>query len=201
MQAEAILPNWDERLARWVSLVGSPPITVLVGILLGAHASADPTAWMWAATILVAVILVPILFILHLRRKGEIADLDLSVRDQRIRPILATLAGSTIAWLAMDLGAAPRLLAALCVAAWTQTAIVLSVTLRWKISVHSMAAAGTAVMIWNLFGYVAAPVVAGVPLVAWSRVRLGRHTVAQTVAGALTGGIVMAIVLYFNNVA
>jgi membrane-associated phospholipid phosphatase len=43
-----------------------------------------------------------------------------------------------------------------------------------------------AAVAWSLFG-VLLPLVIGVPLMAWARVRLRRHTVAQTIAGLLLG--------------
>ncbi len=42
---------------------------------------------------------------------------------------------------------------------------------------------------------IAPPFVAAVPIVAWARVRLRRHTVAQTVAGVAVGGIGLALAL------
>jgi membrane-associated phospholipid phosphatase len=52
--------------------------------------------------------------------------------------------------------------------------------------VHSAAAAATATLAWSLIG-TPLPLFIGVPIIAWSRVRLRRHSVAQTVAGASLG--------------
>ena len=41
----------------------------------------------------------------------------------------------------------------------------------------------------------ALPLVVGVPLIAWARVRLRRHTVTQTIAGALLGLTISLLVL------
>jgi membrane-associated phospholipid phosphatase len=65
-------------------------------------------------------------------------------------------------------------------------AVIFGITLWWKISVHSAAAAGVATLIWSLIG-ATLPLLAGVVIIAWSRVRLRRHTVAQTIAGAALG--------------
>jgi membrane-associated phospholipid phosphatase len=67
------------------------------------------------------------------------------------------------------------------------TLILLLVTLRWKISGHTTAMSSLAMLCWLLIGPAAAPMMLSVPLVAWARVRLRRHTLAQTLAGAALG--------------
>jgi membrane-associated phospholipid phosphatase len=68
------------------------------------------------------------------------------------------------------------------------------VTLWWKLSLHTAAASGTVAILVLTLGpllILALPVVA---LVAWSRIRLGDHTPAQTLAGAALGGLVATTV-------
>jgi membrane-associated phospholipid phosphatase len=74
-------------------------------------------------------------------------------------------------------------------AMWLQVAAIFFVTLRWKISVHTAAAAGGATLIWTLLGS-GIPFLLVVPLIVWSRIRLRHHTLPQTLAGALIGFIV-----------
>jgi membrane-associated phospholipid phosphatase len=93
--------------------------------------------------------------------------------------------------LALD---APRQLVALVVAMLAGLAATLVVTLWWKLSLHTAAAGGTVAILALTFGptlTLALPVVA---VVAWSRVRLGDHTPAQTLASAALGGLVATIV-------
>jgi membrane-associated phospholipid phosphatase len=72
----------------------------------------------------------------------------------------------------------------------TGLAATLLVTLWWKLSVHTAAASGTVAILALTFGSALALTVPAVALVAWSRVRLGDHTPAQTLAGAALGGLV-----------
>ncbi|NLE46614.1 MAG: phosphatase PAP2 family protein, partial [Chloroflexi bacterium] len=95
------------------------------------------------------------------------------------------------AWLLLLIGAAPRPLIVLGGALLVETLIIFVITLRWKISVHCAAAAGAATLVWSLIG-TPLPLIVGVPLIAWSRLRLQRHTLAQVVAGSVVG---MAIFL------
>ena len=75
-----------------------------------------------------------------------------------------------------------------------QMALILLVTSRWKISGHGVAIGGITVFAVGIFGREAWPLLLAIPLVAWARVRLKRHTLAQTVAGSLLG-IAMTLLL------
>jgi membrane-associated phospholipid phosphatase len=158
--------------------------------------AATPGAWSWAAIYILLAILMPLLYIIWLVHQGRVSDLDVQLREQRSRPLLAAVAGALTAWLVLYLGAAPYLLVSVASATWIQTALTLGITLRWKISVHCAVAAGVAVLVWYVLGSVAAPVLVGVLLIAWSRVRLGRHTPAQTLAGALLGVLIFSAILF-----
>jgi membrane-associated phospholipid phosphatase len=73
-------------------------------------------------------------------------------------------------------------------------ATALVVTLWWKLSLHTAAAAGTVAVLVVTFGPALVLAVPMVGLVAWARVRLGDHTPAQTLAGAALGGLVATTV-------
>jgi membrane-associated phospholipid phosphatase len=137
-------------------------------------------------------ILLPVCYLVWLVRRGMVTDFDVQLREQRIRPMVFTVACAGLAWLVLLAGAAPSHMVILAGAMWVQTAIVFAITLRWKISVHCTAAAGAATVIWSLLG-TPLPLLIGVPVVAWSRVRLRRHTLAQTVAGTLLGFTIFVV--------
>jgi membrane-associated phospholipid phosphatase len=99
-----------------------------------------------------------------------------------------------VAWLALMVGAAPRLLLALAGASTVQTLIIFLVTLRWKISGHAAAITGLAVLSWLLASPVVAPAALSVPLVIWARLRLRRHTFFQALAGAAVGALISVAV-------
>lgn len=143
-----------------------------------------PAAWLWTAIYGVMVVLVPLLYVVWLFHSGQVADLDLRIREQRTRPLLVTLAAALAALMVLYLGAAPKLLITLTGANTLQTALFLGITRRWKISAHSAAAATLAALGWLLIGSEALVLTVGVPVIAWSRIRLHHHTPAQTIAGA-----------------
>jgi hypothetical protein len=70
------------------------------------------------------------------------------------------------------------------------------VTLWWKVSVHTAAASGTVAILVVTFGPPLLLALPAIALVAWSRIRLGDHTPAQTLVGAALGGLVATTVFY-----
>jgi membrane-associated phospholipid phosphatase len=187
-----------EHLAHWVSLIGSPPLTTTAAAGLSASLLATPTAWLWTAVYSVLAVLVPLLYVVWLFHTGQVTDLDLRIRAQRTRPLLVTLAAAITALVVLYLGAAPKLLIALAGANTMQTALFLGITRHWKISAHSAAAATLATLGWLLIGSDALALAIGVPVIAWSRIRLHHHTPAQTIAGAALGSslVLAALLLY-----
>lgn len=95
------------------------------------------------------------------------------------------------------LGHAPRLLLLLMLTALIQALIFTLITLRWKISGHTAGMANLAILGGALVGWM--------PLWVWvcrwwlgRRVYLRRHTIWQTVAGSLLGGLaIMLLALQF----
>ena len=178
--------SWDGILAYVISQVGSPPVLGAAAMALIASTLSIPRAWTWAGVYVFLAILTPLLYLVWLVRRGLITDLDVQLREQRMGPLLFSIACAGLAWLVMALGGAPLQMTVVTGVLWLQMVILFGITLRWKISMHSAAAAGVATLIWSLAGTML-PLLIGVPIIAWSRVRLHRHTVAQTIAGAVLG--------------
>ena len=187
--------EWDRRLAYAVSMIGSPPVLTTATTALTAARLASPGVWQWAASYVSLAVVAPMVYILWQVRQGRLSDLDVQLREQRARPLVLSVVCGGLAWLLLALGPAPTKMVVLAGGLWLQLVIVLGVTLRWKISMHSAAAASAATVAWSLLG-TPLPLLIGVPLIAWSRVRLQRHTFGQTAAGALLGFSVFAAALW-----
>jgi len=185
----------DGRIAYVISQVGSPPVLASATMALVASTLSSSRAWMWAGIYVTLAILTPLLYLFWLVRHGRVTDLDVQLREQRMRPLLFTIACNGAAWIVLILGAAPSLMVVLAGVLWVQMSAIFAITLFWKISVHCAAAAVAATLIWSLTG-TPLPLLIGVPIIAWSRVHLRRHTVPQTVGGALLGIAVFLAGLY-----
>jgi membrane-associated phospholipid phosphatase len=179
--------RWDERFARLVSDLLCPPVTITLGLIMVVLSSNDPTAWWWALITIGITIVIPVLYIAWKVHTGAISDFHIPIRSQRIRPMLLTVACALLTWGILWLGHAPSLLLSLITFGLIQAVIMLFVTLYWKISGHSAAIAGFSLLAIRLWGHNLWPVLLLIPLVAWARVRIRRHTLAQTIAGTLMG--------------
>ncbi len=196
---EAVLPECGSRSslgsrclragALTCSAVAAPPVAVAAAMFLAASVSARSGAWMASVLYVLVGVVTPVLVVAMRIRRRQVRDVELTRREERLVPQAAAAASLLVAWLVLLALAAPRPMTLLAAGLALQSFIVLLVTLRWKISVHSAAAAvaGTLIAL-ALHWFVPATLV--VAAVAWSRWHLDRHTLAQIVAGAALGAVV-----------
>lgn len=188
--------TWDLKVAHWVSNSASPPLTALYAILLVSFIIATPMGWFWAATNIIVGILLPVLFVLWLQHRGTISDFEIYYRQQRTLPYLFMIGCSFIVLLAMWLGAAPRLYCLLIATSLVETVLMFIVNLRWKISGHTAAMASFTMVVSFLASAFTLPAWIVLPVVAWSRIHLHKHTLAQTIAGAMLSIILFSVSFY-----
>ena len=174
--------------ARAVTEVLAPAVLVaVVSPLVAWHAGALG----WGLLIAVFAAGVPFAFILRGVRRGSYDNHH--VGDWRRRPLILLVAGASVLVLLglMLLGGAPRDLMALVVAMLAGLVLTLGVTVlaRWKVSLHAAVAAGTATTLVLVFGAWLFASWAAVALVAWARVRMRDHTVAQVLVGVALGAL------------
>ncbi|MCS7061532.1 MAG: hypothetical protein RMN25_10270 [Anaerolineae bacterium] len=178
------------RADKWagrVSIIFSPPTAGAAGLLAVAAHINTPEAWAWSLADILLTVILPLLFVVWLVQTGRASDLDLCRRDQRKWPYRVMMLSSAVSiGLSLVFGG-PPLLTILVGALAVQTLLLSLITMAWKISLHTAAIAGTAAVAWYLAGAPALILALLTPVVAWARVRLGRHDVPQTVAGALVG--------------
>ena len=192
-----LIQTWLSTVAYWVSQVGSPPLTGAMTALIVGYMLATSVAWWWTLAYLGLTILAPCLYIIWLVQSGAVSDFHLPKREQRLRPLLFSLGTALIAWVLFHRADVPAGLRMLASVNTIQAILFLLITLRWKISLHCAAAAILAELLLRYFGPAAAPFVMSVPLIAWSRLHLRRHTLAQTIAGAALGIAILTPTLFF----
>lgn len=202
-QASYHFPEADSRLLRlawWVSQIGSPPVLGLTGILLVGSALGFSQFWPLILFYGSLTLLLPLGFVLWLLQQGKVSDYNLTRREERFLPMLVSIATALFGWLYLSQVQAPGLLLALAATNLAQSVVYLLITLRWKVSIHSAVAAGLAVLGSAVAGGTVWLLVLAVPLIAWSRVALRRHTLAQTVVGAAVGSLFLAFALLLYEV-
>ncbi|MFE3119458.1 hypothetical protein [Streptomyces niveus] len=182
--------------ARRVTDVLQPRNTLIAGMTgIGAAAAGDWTGVPWGLLGALCAGIVPAAYIEWERGRGRWGDRHVVDRTQRA-PIFLVILGSIGAGaLAMTAGGAPTGILVAMTALWGMTVVLLAVNTVWKISVDSAVASAVVAMLaavhhpWWLAAY------ALVVAVCWSRVRLGYHSLAQTVAGATLGAATAAAFL------
>lgn len=176
--------------ARWVSILLHPALLVPAAVAVGSGVRAP----LLAALGLLAVLLAG--FAVFSVRRGHASDLDFSVRAERPRLLVpALLVTAALAALFAWRGHAQA-------AAGSASAVgVLGVSLcanRWlKPSLHTAFAALALAFVWPSGWPVRLAFCALVPLVAWSRVALGRHTLVEVLVGGALGAAWAAALLGF----
>ena len=200
--ADSILisENRRDNTARLISTVFSPPLLGLASIIIAAQAVDDEPVLYWTVIAIVLFILVPTLYVLSLVRRGHLTDFHMKIREQRAWPLIIILLISSLVFSVMYFGGAPRLLLIISAVAIIQLMLIVLITFRWKISGHCTAASGLSVLVVALFGQMLLPVSLLVPVIAWSRIRLDRHTFAQSIAGIFLGAVTATSILYFTNI-
>ncbi|BCJ56250.1 hypothetical protein Asp14428_77250 [Actinoplanes sp. NBRC 14428] len=184
-------PRTADRVARLLTEILSPAVLVATVLLAVAWHAADTPgqALLWGLIAAAAASFIPITYIIRGVRRGHWTDKHVGVREQRKLPLLVCLVSTAAGSVTLAVAGAPRELLALiaCMVAALVVAVAVTLAGRWKISVHSLVAAGTAIALVVVGG---PALLATLPLAAavgWSRVRLRDHTPAQVVAGAVVG--------------
>ncbi|MFC4066402.1 phosphoesterase PA-phosphatase [Actinoplanes subglobosus] len=180
-----------DRVARLFTEILSPAVLV-AGVLFavaGASAGSPMSALVMGVVAAAAASFLPIAYILRGVRRGSWTDRHVGVRSQRTLPMLVCLGSTVSGTLALAAAGAPRDLLALiaCMAVALLVAVPITLLARWKISLHSLVAAGTAVTFTVVFGWALLFTWPLAAAVGWSRVHLRDHTTAQVLAGALVG--------------
>ncbi len=194
-----ISPEWKDRWALFISGVFSPLIIALAAVAVAGYAINDESVLTWIALYIALTIIPPTLYIMYLVRKGIVTDFHLNIRKERSKPFLIMAINSAAVLLIMSLAGAPKLILVVIAAAALQLLCMLLITLKWKISGHCTAATGLVVLVLALYGEKLLPIILIIPLIAWSRVRLDRHSLSQTVAGIFLGAITITALLYATD--
>ncbi|MBO2464455.1 phosphatase PAP2 family protein [Actinomadura violacea] len=182
--------------ARLVTEIGAPWVLIIALFLaVGAHdAGWAGLGWGLAGAFFAS--LGPMALIAKGTRSGDYSDHHLTERSHRTRPLLGAV-GLVVAGLALGkLADAPNQVYAVMAAMLAGLAVTVPITLRWKISFHAGVAAALVGILTLVFGPAVSIGWLLVAVIAWSRVRLGDHTIAQVLAGAIIAGGAATLVFW-----
>ena len=210
-------PDYGYHAANVLSYVLNPLVLPPVGfglILWHFGAPGREIAWIVAVS-LVFFCLVPLAFVIRMIRRGEAETLEVRRQERRLKPFLVGIISYAAGMLVMATTGttAVAFLVALALLYPINTALIVLINLRWKISVHMTSLAGfvsillfVSATVWRalpppaeavLTVVTVAPLLVLLPLLMWARVRVEAHTPGQVVAGALFGLLVPFVELWW----
>ena len=123
-------------------------------------------------------------------------DRDISNREDRFVPLVVGIVSYFIGVLVSLMLNADNFLTLLLLCYAVNTGVVLLITFRWKISVHTTGISGPIAALILLLGSVGAVFGVIYPIVIWSRVLLKKHTLAQAICGGVQGFILTVVEMY-----
>lgn len=183
-------------LARWVSIVGHPfALALLLGLTPMWSGGQAVRALRVSGVILMVAVVPMIVFVRRRRASGDWETVDASHPSNR--PALFRAIFIVVVVLGLYFGLVERsvtlLRGTVAVAILAGIAAILN---RWiKLSLHLAFATFTAVALYPLGVGHWLPVALFLPLLAWSRLVMGRHTMPEIIAGfGLGAGVGAAII-------
>ncbi len=187
-------------LARLISIIASPLlITAPVSFALVFRTSQDPYyALVWTVVTMLFASFVG-LFVLYGVRQGFFSDFDISIKEER-RPVFI-FAGfvAILYFVAIYLLRGPTILMATIGAFMLGVLINSYVNKKIKASIHLAVFSSLTTVLGILYGGLFWGLVFLIPLVAWSRIKLKRHTFPETLVGTILGTLIVIILYYVVN--
>ena len=201
----------DERklkIADTISIFTNPPIITiplftLICIILACDGvpftsgfSFDWTQFL--ITELISIIfasVLPLAITLYWAKKLN-TDKDISNREDRFVPLIVGILSYLVGFaIALTLGVS-NFLTVLILCYAVNTFIVLLITYKWKISIHTTGLTGPVAALIMLLGPLGAIVGLLYPVLIWSRFTLKKHTMAQAIAGGVFGLVMTVLEAY-----
>ena len=123
-------------------------------------------------------------------------DSDISNREDRYMPLVIGIVSYFIGFLISLAINLDNFLTLLLLCYTVNTGVVLLITSKWKISVHTTGLSGPNAALILLLGPVGAAIGILYPLLIWSRVLLEKHTLAQAICGGAQGYFLTVLEIY-----
>ncbi len=172
----------DVKLARALSVVTNPLYVALpIFLLVALHTAPDLLrGFVWWVVAVVCITVAPLWFIWRGVHRGELSDGHLSIREQRIVPLLFGLACAGVALVVLLLLQVSASFLATNVSVLVAGVVTLIITRYWtKISLHLIGITGAVTVLLLVFGPLLLVVSPLIVLVGWARWRLRAHTLLQ----------------------
>ncbi|MFC1982376.1 hypothetical protein ACFLV5_01090 [Chloroflexota bacterium] len=194
--------RWKKRAARLISNIFNPFLISLVVIILLSFTSASSVraSITWLLISITLSILPVFVVVVCLVRNHRLEGIFIRARKQRNKIyLLASICAAVNCGVLYWLGA-PKVLVASFVAGLLAIVIFMCINLWWKISVHTAFVTASITVLIILYGAIGLLSAVLLPVMAWSRIELERHSPAQVAVGALMAALIVVVVFYLFGI-
>lgn len=196
------------KIADTISIFTNPPIItiplfLIICIILACNGTPFTSGFSfnWNQFIITELIslifasVLPMAIILHWARKLD-TDKDISNREDRFVPLIVGVASYLVGFIIALIVGVSNFITVLILCYTVNTFIVMLITSKWKISIHTTGLAGPVAALIMLLGPIGALFGLLYPLLIWSRFTLKKHTMAQAIAGGVFGFVMTVVEAY-----
>ena len=144
---------------------------------------------------LVFASILPMAIIVYWAKKLN-TDGDISNRQDRFVPLVVGIISYFIGFIVSFVLGVDNFLTSLLLCYSINTGVVLLITFKWKISIHTTGLSGPVGALILLLGPIGAVFGIIYPMLIWSRVILNKHTLAQAITGGVQGFFLTIFEMY-----
>ncbi|OQA51782.1 MAG: PAP2 superfamily protein [candidate division WS2 bacterium ADurb.Bin280] len=193
--------SFSHNLAEIISWAFFPPLvaTVFFVFLTFWYSSDLSEGFSWLVTVSPFLIFVPLIFFAVSYKLGWVSDIDLTERKERPLFLVVFVSSLLVLSLTLYFLKVPEKFFVYAFSGLIMTAIASIITLYWKISFHTAITGSVVMAILILGGLRFWPLILLAPIVGWSRVILGKHSVWQVTGGTLLSFFVTYLIFHFFN--
>lgn len=189
-----------KKLATVISAALNAPLIAILTFIPLILSQQPPNASMLILIATMFGAILPLSSTYYLVRRGIIPDIYASIRETRTEPFLWAMASYLLGVTVLLYFNAPLAVTALMACYFGNAVIMLTITLRWKISIHTVGVSGPITALVFQLGAKMIPLFFILFPVAWARVELKAHNKRQVAAGAILSGLLtwVQMVFYVN---
>lgn len=180
-------------LARFLSAITNPLVLLFIApyILLAMSGMGSLYALKWTLFSFFFVFLTGV-FIFYEVKRGVFSDFDVSKREQRPLLFMVSTLLTSVYFVSLYIFNAPPILFATVFGIMVAILLISIINTKVKASIH--VATNTAIILTFILVY-EAPIylLLLIPIIAWARIQIKRHTFRETIVGAVLGSSVTGI--------
>ncbi len=190
--------NSKLKLAKTISTITNPPIICIPLFIIICLVLSIGNLWEFPLLELVSLVftsILPLAIILYWAERSN-NDKDISNREDRPIPLVIGSVSYFIGFLISLFLGLNDFLTYIFLCYTINTFIIMLITRKWKISIHTTGTAGPICALIILLGPIGALFGLIYPVLIWARVTLKKHTMAQAICGGIYGFVFTAVEMY-----